>query len=319
MSEDFANSGWKDKKLWEPPKPEQDERTVGNRAAGRLKPASTLATTAPGAPNSTKHGAPPGLREKMEAEDGPASKLKETALDSETDDGPKKTKPVKKAKPPPSDPLEALDPDSSSEEESDDDDKLPPEYAVLDLTVPRTALVINVSHVLKRLSGCCSLNQLNKALKNFREKTEVTLETFLRANPMNFKLEGRIVYLLDRDGQKWKAPKAPPPEKEQAPPPAKAKGSGKGKANKKGNENQQAVEAEGGKGKSGKKSNDEQKASRGGGGDGYSNATWGEATAATGKKSKKKANAGQQWSAQSWDTEWSTSAWKSTGSQWSWK
>ena len=29
--------------------------------------------------------------------------------------------------------------------------------------------VINVSHVLKRLNGCCSLNQLMKALKTFKD------------------------------------------------------------------------------------------------------------------------------------------------------
>jgi hypothetical protein len=77
---------------------------------------------------------------------------------------------------------------------------------VLDLTVPRTALVINVTHVLKRLNGCCSLNQLNKALKDFKLKTGVTLEAFLRGNPGDFKLEGRIVYLVDQDGEKWTPP-----------------------------------------------------------------------------------------------------------------
>merc|ERR1712137_1302519 len=105
-----------------------------------------------------------------------------------------------KASKPQKSPLEALDPDSSSSEDSDESE-LPPEYAVLDLTVPRTALVINVSHVLKRLNGCCSLNQLTKNKKSFKEKTGVTLEAFLRANPMTFKLEGRIVYLVDRDGE----------------------------------------------------------------------------------------------------------------------
>ena len=38
----------------------------------------------------------------------------------------------------------------------------------------------------------------------------MSLEAFLRANPMTFRLEGRIVYLVDRDGEKWK----PPPKEE---------------------------------------------------------------------------------------------------------
>lgn len=86
-------------------------------------------------------------------------------------------------------------------------DEAPPEHAVLDLMVPRTALVINISHVLKRLNGCCSLNQLTKQIRSFKEKTGMSLEAFLRANPMTFKLEGRIVYLVDRDGEKWTPPK----------------------------------------------------------------------------------------------------------------
>mmetsp|Transcript_32744 Transcript_32744/g.59845 ORF Transcript_32744/g.59845 Transcript_32744/m.59845 type:complete len:547 (-) Transcript_32744:198-1838(-) len=109
-----------------------------------------------------------------------------------------------KAIKPPRQPLEALDADSSSEASEDGSEVA--EHVLLDITVPRTALVINVSHVLKRLNGCCSLNQLTKSLKSFKEKTGVTLEQFLRANPMTFKLEGRIVYLVDRDGEKWKAP-----------------------------------------------------------------------------------------------------------------
>jgi len=149
-----------------------------------------------------------------------------TALASSPDDGrrkddrpstaaPKSEPRVAKPKPRP---LEVLDPDTSDES---DGEELPPEYTVLDLTVPRTALVINVSHVLKRLNGCCSLNQLTKSLKTFKEKTGVTLEAFLRANPMTFKLEGRIVYLVER-GEKWQ-----PPEDSQ-------RGKGKGKDHSKG-------------------------------------------------------------------------------------
>ena len=40
---------------------------------------------------------------------------------------------------------------------------------VLDLMVPRTALVVNISHVLKRLNGCCSLNQLTKQIRSFKD------------------------------------------------------------------------------------------------------------------------------------------------------
>mmetsp|Transcript_8133 Transcript_8133/g.19081 ORF Transcript_8133/g.19081 Transcript_8133/m.19081 type:complete len:430 (-) Transcript_8133:46-1335(-) len=105
---------------------------------------------------------------------------------------------------PPRQSLETVDADSSSE--ASEGSEAHAEHVLLEITVPRTALVINVSHVLKRLNGCCSLNQLTKNLKSFKEKTGVTLEQFLRANPMTFKLEGRIVYLVDRDGEKWKAP-----------------------------------------------------------------------------------------------------------------
>lgn len=133
-------------------------------------------------------------------------------------------KPAKPPKPPRSakGPLDVLDPESSSSDESDSP-AVPPEYAVLDMNVPRTAMVINVSHVLKRLSGCCSLNQLTKALKNFKENTGVTLEQFLRANPDSFKLEGRIVFMVDRNGEKWKPPKEEEAEE------TKGKGRRKGK------------------------------------------------------------------------------------------
>ncbi|CAK0885977.1 unnamed protein product, partial [Prorocentrum cordatum] len=118
----------------------------------------------------------------------------------------------------------ALDPDSDSDSDAEDSDDRP-EYAVLDMNVPRTALVINVSHVLKRLNGCCSLNQLTKSIKSFKESTGVTLEAFLRAHPNNFKLEGRIVFLVDRDGNKWE-----PPMDARKGEVAVVKGKGKGKA-----------------------------------------------------------------------------------------
>ena len=99
-----------------------------------------------------------------------------------------------------------VSPKETQGESEEDGDEAPPEHAVLDLMVPRTALVINISYVLKRLNGCCSLNQLTKQIKSFKEKTGMSLEAFLRANPMTFRLEGRIVYLVDRDGEKWKPP-----------------------------------------------------------------------------------------------------------------
>ncbi|CAJ1408972.1 unnamed protein product [Effrenium voratum] len=131
---------------------------------------------------------------------------------------------------------EAEDTDESTDGEGDEP---PPEHAVLDLMVPRTALVINISHVLKRLNGCCSLNQLTKAVKSFKEKTGMSLEAFLRANPVNFKLEGRIVYLVGRDGEKWK-----PPPKQEAPGPEAGPDRGKGA---KGKEARRAGEAENGR------------------------------------------------------------------------
>lgn len=307
MSEDFANSGWKEKKLWQPPKPHEDERAVGNRA-GKPKGGAPGAVPAP-APNSkqegTSKGAPPGLKD--EDRITPSRTMKSDA-DLEPVEKPRKSK-VKSA---PKGPLEALDPDSSSEEDSDIDDKLPPEYAVLDLTVPRTALVINVSHVLKRLSGCCSLNQLNKALKNFKEKTDVTLETFLRANPMNFKLEGRIVYLLDKDGSKWQASASTNLSEPQA---KGGKSRGKGKPPRGGKDGHQASQSENGGGK-GSKSRSEQKASYYTADDYDYDYNWEEtAPATTGKKNKKKSKA-SEWSSQAWETEWSSGAWKNE--QWSW-
>ncbi|CAE7188607.1 unnamed protein product [Symbiodinium microadriaticum] len=112
----------------------------------------------------------------------------------------------------------------------DEEDAVAEEVGVLDVNVPRTALVINISYVLKRLNGCCSLNQLAKALKSFKEKTGMSLEVFLRSNPRTFKLEGRIVYLLDRDGEKWQPPKQEPAAGgNDAGHPERSKGQAKGK------------------------------------------------------------------------------------------
>lgn len=210
MSEDFVNSGWKEKKLWTPP-PMEEERPRGNRSV-----AAGLHTRQ--RPEGQK------TAESAVREEPTKDKVKDKIITEESSvaEPVKPTKPPKAAKAPKG-PLEALDPDSSSSDESDSS-ALPPEYAVLDMTVPRTALVINVSHVLKRLNGCCSLNQLTKNLKAFKDKTGVTLEAFLRANPMTFKLEGRIVHYLDKNGDKWK----PPKEATQAAEPAVgSKGKGK--------------------------------------------------------------------------------------------
>jgi len=58
----------------------------------------------------------------------------------------------------------------------------------------------------------------------------MSLEAFLRANPMTFKLEGRIVYLVDRDGEKWQPPKKDTPAGgTDAGHPERSKGQGKGK------------------------------------------------------------------------------------------
>lgn len=331
MTEDFLHSGWKEKKLWEPEKSVgKGDRAVGNRPSGKGKNAQAAPTPADGKGGAARPPVRDAREEDYGASQGQPSKIGSGAVrSSEIDDEdsvPKKPKPPKVKHPKGS--LEALDPDSSSDE-SGSDDQLPPEYAVLDLTVPRTALVINVSHVLKRLSGCCSLNQLNKALKSFKEKTGVTLECFLRANPMTFKLEGRVVYLVDRDGNKWNAPKQEGGyhETEQ---PAKGKGKGKGKAARgSGGDGGGGNDAQQGKGKSGKKGgsraakgSDEHQAW-----DHTEDASWG------GEEKKPKRRGGKgggkggakgkrtddyEWSSYGWDaaTEWSGSAWKSDG--WSW-
>eukprot|EP00928_Gymnodinium_smaydae_P042287 TRINITY_DN28494_c0_g1_i2.p1 TRINITY_DN28494_c0_g1~~TRINITY_DN28494_c0_g1_i2.p1 ORF type:complete len:761 (+),score=129.25 TRINITY_DN28494_c0_g1_i2:97-2379(+) len=239
MSEDFANSGWKEKKLWKPPEEPKAKSAaaaganaprgrkgaetgvggVGQGIAGAFGAASNAAalSTAPGGMNHERDSAG-------------AEAVHETAAGGGEPAAP--SRPAKKPKEPRG-PLEALDPESSSSDESDGSN-LPAEYAVLDMTVPRTALVINVSHVLKRLNGCCSLQQLTKAIKHFKEKSGVTLEAFLRANPISFKLEGRIVYLMER-GEIWK-------------PPEGANGGMEGKGKGKGAKGKGSEEKAGGKG-----------------------------------------------------------------------
>merc|ERR1719171_544526 len=230
MTEAFADSGWKDKKLWSPP--EKEEKTIrGHTTVGSGAPTSV--SNAPG--NKILSG-DAGPRSRLRAEgaaSGIAASLsapgedKQEVKHAEPDHVVKAPKAPRQARKP----LEALDPESSSEEESDEEiNRNAAENAVLDLNVPRTALVINVAHVLKRLNGSCSLNQLTKAIKNFKEKTGVPLEAFLRANPTTFKLEGRIIFLIGPGGEKWVAPPAPdPPADKGKGKKGKGKGKGKGK------------------------------------------------------------------------------------------
>lgn len=233
MNEDFANSGWKEKKLWAPPVEEVKQNkspTGGNANPPRLRlraegPApgvamggdkgsngngtSVAASTAVHANSQGTAHADAAAGPAAPAHPAPSDNPPKEAQKNSSALAPREDRPRKQTKSPKG-PLEALDPDSSSEES--EAEGVPAEYAVLDMAVPRTALVFNVSHVLKRLNGCCSLNQLTKAVKGFKEKNGVTLEAFLRANPMTFMFEGRIVYLVDRDGGKWK----PPPQQEAA-------------------------------------------------------------------------------------------------------
>lgn len=225
--EDFENSGWKEKKLWSPAEVEEDR--AGNRylrtvPSGTLGPRPGLSASMggglvshgiartlgnpqqppPAAPNNFQ--AAQAILEALGTPQPHAGASLGPDLEEASDGGSEPSRPPKprrsKLKP---GSLEALDPESSSGDESTSSAEVP-EFAVLDMTVPRTALVINVSHVLKRLNGSCSLTQLSKSMKSFKEKTGYTLEAFLRGNPMTFKLEGRIVYLVDRDGEKWKPP-----------------------------------------------------------------------------------------------------------------
>jgi len=206
---------------------------------------------------------------------------------------PKAPKPVKGS-------LEALDPDSDSDSDAEDSDDRP-EYAVLDMNVPRTALVINVSHVLKRLNGCCSLNQLTKSIKSFKESTGVTLEAFLRAHPNNFKLEGRIVFLVDRDGNKWE-----PPMDARKGEVAVVKGKGKGKAKADSAPTKIKGESTKGKGESAKGKGKAQPAQWGGD-------SWQGQQGEGKKKRNKKADdewAEPNWWEESWDSGWNQGGWK---------
>lgn len=249
MSEDFENSGWKDKKLWAPqtdvpatssaPRvPRTPPWEPVQKSSPPMKPLPAPAAQEPKrTPVSTQNTQPtPSIGSSSHPtpdRGAPFSAVSSSATPSSTSNVPRRPVREESAEPefqgigggsepsrpptsakrktkPAADPLQVLDPETSEDEDSDDEDGKSAEYAVLDMTVPRTALVINVSHVLKRLNGCCSLNQLTKAIKSFKEKTGVSLEAFLRANPMTFKLEGRIVYLVDRNGEKW----IPPPKAE---------------------------------------------------------------------------------------------------------
>lgn len=224
MTEGFANSGWKEKKLWTP-QPEPEERTTRpvksaascshagrpEAAAAASGPAAGSCQSSAAAAGSAPHREVPRAAAACGTEPPAAVGPEAGAGARAAEAAPAPTSLPRPPKPPraPRNPLDVLDPESSSDESDGASGAIPPEYAVLDLNVPRTALVINVSHVLKRLSGCCSLNQLAKTLKAFKENTGVTLEQFLRANPSTFKLEGRIVFLVDKNGEKWQPPPAP--------------------------------------------------------------------------------------------------------------
>eukprot|EP00746_Dinoflagellata_sp_MGD_P072810 gnl/MRDRNA2_/MRDRNA2_29536_c0_seq1.p1 gnl/MRDRNA2_/MRDRNA2_29536_c0~~gnl/MRDRNA2_/MRDRNA2_29536_c0_seq1.p1 ORF type:complete len:1286 (+),score=294.82 gnl/MRDRNA2_/MRDRNA2_29536_c0_seq1:154-4011(+) len=201
MTEEFENSGWKEKKLWAPPNEDDGNRGKGPRS--RLR-----AETGKGQQNPMAPAKPVSPQHHAEASSPNGDRRAEyTKEPPPPPPPPEDKKPISAMvnRPPPAPPpLEA-------EEESDSGDSngpgLPAEYAAPEMAnVPRTALVMNVSHVLKRLKGCCSLIQLMKALKTFKEKNSITLEEFIRANPMTFRLEGRIVYLVDRNGDKWQPP-----------------------------------------------------------------------------------------------------------------
>eukprot|EP00933_Yihiella_yeosuensis_P003624 TRINITY_DN10671_c1_g1_i1.p1 TRINITY_DN10671_c1_g1~~TRINITY_DN10671_c1_g1_i1.p1 ORF type:complete len:599 (+),score=142.69 TRINITY_DN10671_c1_g1_i1:97-1797(+) len=311
MSEDFENSGWKDKRLWSPAGPSQgpgassqrqQRQTSSSDAVSKVSdlaapseqdarlPRRSPASAAPAASiggdrSGGSSSGPAGPRSRLRAEGAsssadPAVSTASVSLsalraavrppergtrpsevfDRDADDSedgssepsrlPRERR-ERKPRAPVQSSLEALDPESSSDSEEsgseseDDDVPEPGEHVVLNLTVPRTALVINVSHVLKRLHGCCSLNQLTKSTKMFKEKTGVSLEAFLRAEPMSFKLEGRIVYLLDRDGERWKPPQGAKGDGEYG----KGNGRGKGEASGKGSSSgESGQKGRGGKG-----------------------------------------------------------------------
>jgi len=303
MSEDFVNSGWKEKKLWAPSEVEEKKGRIDPGAGGgprsRLR-GETAATgqvvsgtveSSKGSAAQAAKGRPAGKSGTSEAP--PQQQTQAAALPESVEPLPKPPKPPK----PPTGPLEALDPDSSSSDDSDSP-ALPPEYAVLDMNVPRTALVINVSHVLKRLNGCCSLNQLTKSIKSFKENTGFTLEAFLRANPMTFKLEGRIVHLLGRDGEKWR-----PPEEAQQGETWKGKGKGKGEAPK------GASKGSGAGGRGGAAEEPPPRKQRGAGGEARKQRGGGAGAAAS--------TANSSWSNSGWEYDWQADTWHSDDRGWS--
>lgn len=305
MSEDFVNSGWKEKKLWAPPEVEEKTSRAGPGAIGgprsRLRgDAAATGQGTSGNAESTKGSSAqatarrPGKSGTAEA---PLQQQPQAAAPPESmEPTPKPPKPPK----PPKGPLEALDPDSSSSDDSDSP-ALPPEYAVLDMNVPRTALVINVSYVLKRLNGCCSMNQLTKCIKSFKENTGFTLEAFLRANPMTFKLEGRIVFLLGRDGEKWR----PPEEAEQGDTGKGGKGKGKGEASK----STSKGSGSGARGGSAAAEEPPPRKQRGAGGEARKQRGSGSgATAST---------ANSSWSTSGWSSDWQAGGWHSDDRGWS--
>lgn len=301
LSEEFVNSGWKEKKLW---KPEVEELEKG-RGDKKLKaPHGTRGIAGSlEAEGRGKEAPPPEREEPPKPQPAPAPAECSIRLGS-VKEAPPKSKAPKPARSPQG-PLEVLDPESSSDDDEDGHPALPPEFAVLDMNVPRTALVINVSHVLKRLSGCCALSQLTRALKTFKDNSAgVTLEQFLRANPDTFLLEGRIVHLLDRSGEKWK----PPPPEEL---PDKGRGKGRGKDDSKGKgKGGGKSDAKGGKG-------DAKKSDAKGGKGGAKGKSEGKGGKDRGKGSQQQSQSRHQrggggggGAAESWDDAWwSDAAW----------
>jgi len=334
MSEDFENSGWKEKKLWAP-SPAENSRAAPSRSngaadslhAGPPGPCTEGSTSSSG-PGGGERAAAPGsgnelpaaerlpITESLEEEEASGSGGSEPSRPPKV---PKAVMPSKSAR----EASEAVDPGSSADDDDSDSDgdSPPPEYAVLDMLVPRTALVINVSHVLKRLNGCCSLNQLTKTIKSFKEKTGVSLEAFLRANPATFKLEGRIVYLVDRDGEKWK----PPPKVEDGPERPEKGGKARGKAEvaaRGGDSVSKGSSGKGSKGKDGGKKGSEGKGSAEGKG-----STKGKGKGAKKGKSAEESyyndyDAYDSWHSWSGDGQWDSHGWDDWHSDWkasSWK
>lgn len=319
MTENFEHSGWKEKKLWAPPVDEKEDRS-GAGPRSRLRADASAPAVSQGISRMLGHGdkkAPEGSSAPAAGQAGEGAGGSEPALGSRPPRAPKAQK----------GPLEALDPDSETESDSGESEGRP-EYAVLDMNVPRTALVINVSHVLKRLNGCCSLNQLTKAIKNFKENTGMTLEAFLRAHPNNFQLEGRIVFLVDRDGNRWMPPKGAKNDHELG-------GKGKGKGKVKGEPTSGKGEPAKGKGDAGKGDSGKGKAQKGesakGKGDKGKSSSKGKGKqddwhSSGGEGKKRRSKREDEWEAawwhESWDEPWWDSGWShggwGKGGDWHW-